>query len=376
MDGYALAEWNSSKKTEEKPKIVKGRDDFIASTTYLVGSEESTSILVAAGNYAYNFSCNIPEKCPSSYNSMCGHIRYQMTVILDYGNKTEEILKESFHVIKQLDLRPQSSTLKLPVDMEVFESKCFYECWKTPLCLYVNLPQGGFVPGETISVYARLINDGKIPLKSISISLNQVVTFTSKTPRQQTLSERYNMVQNLSSLAGNAPLREFLERIPIPSVPPSTQENCTTLRINYEVEVSVDHVKGKREVVARIPIVIGTIPIDADGSPKNNNDRIQVEVSDPKAFATSIISSCSMESLNTKSDSRTPDEVILNANASTSFQEASFMSSTNLNKKDKNALNKDVSGFKPKYLYYELNEDIEMTPTTMEITKEITIAST
>ena len=52
------------------------------------------------------------------------------------------------------------------------------------------------------------------------------------------------------------------------------------------------------------------------------------------------------------------------------------MSSTNLNKKDKNGLNKDVSGFKPKYLYYELNEDIEMTPTTMEITKEITIAST
>ncbi|XP_055902064.1 arrestin domain-containing protein 3-like [Eupeodes corollae] len=330
-----------------------------------------------SGNYTYNFSCDIPDKCPSSYNSIYGHIRYELKVILDYGNKIEEILKESFHVIKPFDLRPQTPVLKIPVDTEVFEPKCFCECWKTPLCLYVNLPQGGYVPGETISVYARLINDGNIPLKSISISFNQVVTYTSKIPRILTLTERFSMVQNLICLAGNEPLREFLERIPIPSVPPSCETDCTILKITYEIEASVDQVKGKRGVVVRIPILIGTIPIDLGsfseeyGSNKSEPSEI---FGDAKPSA--VISSSSVESLTKEIQSRQPPEIILSTHGgATSFQEASFMPSANLNK-EKHKLNKDISGFKPKYLYYEVNEDIEMSPTTMEITKEITIAST
>lgn len=57
-----------------------GREDYLSTVNFLIGSEKSLLIEIPPGKSFYDFQCTIPKNCPSSFEGQHGHIRYEAIV--------------------------------------------------------------------------------------------------------------------------------------------------------------------------------------------------------------------------------------------------------------------------------------------------------
>lgn len=119
--GFAACQWRE--KYGQKLAVAKinprdkhvyfGREDYIASTTYLVGSEFGNNFVMDEGTYTYTFSCPIPSNCPSSFEGTYGHIRYLIKVTFIRTGAADRIHNVGFTVLKLLDLNEESKVLQV-----------------------------------------------------------------------------------------------------------------------------------------------------------------------------------------------------------------------------------------------------------------------
>jgi len=119
--GYAACQWmekHGKKKMITKVKghkknVYVGREDYIASTTYLVGSDDGHLVSMDAGSHVYTFACPIPINCPSSFEGTFGHIRYLAKVTSMKPGSSNKTHTVGFTVLKLLDLNQENKLLKV-----------------------------------------------------------------------------------------------------------------------------------------------------------------------------------------------------------------------------------------------------------------------
>ena len=70
-------------------------------------------IILPAGSHAYNFSAQLPESLPSSFESQFGYVRYTVKAIIGIPWKFDQECKSAFTVISPLDLNkvPESKVI-------------------------------------------------------------------------------------------------------------------------------------------------------------------------------------------------------------------------------------------------------------------------
>ena len=121
INGYAQCQWRERhgkkriihKATKKRKNTYYGHEDYIASSTYLVGSEDGTNVTIDAGTHTYSFACPIPINCPSSYEGAYGHIRYMVKVIFIRSGTSNRTTTKGFTVLKLLDLNRESALLRV-----------------------------------------------------------------------------------------------------------------------------------------------------------------------------------------------------------------------------------------------------------------------
>lgn len=115
VNGYGETRWDPKK--QKKPKVDKktgqlvdnsfqGREDYLSTVNFLLGSEKSLPLEVPPGKSFYDFQCTIPKNCPSSFEGHLGHIRYEAILeIRSPGNAV--IHTERFQVsnITEINIR-------------------------------------------------------------------------------------------------------------------------------------------------------------------------------------------------------------------------------------------------------------------------------
>ncbi len=99
---------------------------FIAKTFLFIPSQASGDAeMHPAGVHPYNFSFNLPQGLPSSFEGEYGYVRYECNAKIDKPWKFDHNAKVAFTVISHLDLNQEQNALMLRVSVE---------CLGTALC--------------------------------------------------------------------------------------------------------------------------------------------------------------------------------------------------------------------------------------------------
>ncbi|KAH8369101.1 hypothetical protein KR009_000927 [Drosophila setifemur] len=264
VTGYAETRWSERVTTNRRRRrrTFYGREDYIASKTFLVGSNLSTQVQIEAGIHVYNFSCQIPTECPSSFEGMHGRVRYMVNVSLVRPWKFDQNYTRCFTVLKVMNLNFDSPLLRVAAHSETSKTYCCWPCTSDPLSLQLTIPQTGFVPGQSLPLSVLVTNESHIPVEQLMISLVMLVTYHSKPPSMpNSISERLVV----STVRGDPVLRNckklYSYELKVPATPPTCYNLCGIIQIAYQVEVEAQ-VKGchSNELVS-VPVTVGSVPL-------------------------------------------------------------------------------------------------------------------
>ncbi|XP_068156824.1 arrestin domain-containing protein 3-like [Drosophila tropicalis] len=264
INGFAETRWRerATRHGKRERHSFYGREDYIASKTFLVGSNLSTQVSIEPGIHVYNFSCQIPMECPSSFEGTWGRVRYMTQVTLVRPWKFDQNYTRCLTVLKVMDLNYNSPLLRVAAHSEAQKTYCCWPCSSDPLLLQVSLPETGFVPGQNIPLSVLVTNDSHIRVEELLVTLVMLVTYHSKPPsRPNSRSEKFV----LNTLKGDSVVRnckkQFSYELRVPPTPPTCFNLCSIIQIAYQIDVEA-RVKGchANESVS-VPVTIGSVPL-------------------------------------------------------------------------------------------------------------------
>ncbi|XP_055848587.1 arrestin domain-containing protein 17-like [Episyrphus balteatus] len=367
--GFARTKWtennnshnhtndNKNTGTKSKSETYYGREDYFATTTYLLGSEESESIQIQQGLHNFTFACPLPPQCPSSFEGKYGHVRYVVKIVLVRPWKFDQTYSRAFTVLKLMDLNYDSPVLRVPAFQETFKTFCCGPCTSQPLKMKVFVPQTGYVPGEDIVATITVTNESTVPVIDLKISFVMLVTIFSDHPKMNSRMDQMKLVKIKGGVVNTKTTRTITQLIRVPATPPTCYNLCRLIKISYELEVEAKLKRLHQNPIVTIPITIGNVPIVAVINQQplpSDYSRFQA-TAPPRSEVTSSIE----ERVFTMSGNMLPqparnlsDPVSSGSHQipPPSYEEAVFMTRADVNEEDRNALGK--SEFVPRYPVY------------------------
>lgn len=218
------------------------------------------------GSHTYNIACALPDRIPGSMRTSESRISYKVKVVMDipWGIDTTE--SKNFEVVNVVNLN-ENTTLKMPVQLEELKSFCFFSCSPHEALITVTVPQGGYVPNESIPIKCRIDNKTSVDFTGASFVLQRTVTAVAVTPHRKARETKDNVAIEERALGSNTKhkVTEFTTKLKVPVCAVSCHLAgyiTTDYYIQAEFRVSGCHTN----VSMRIPIQIGTIPIGASNS--------------------------------------------------------------------------------------------------------------
>ncbi|XP_065357341.1 arrestin domain-containing protein 17-like isoform X2 [Calliphora vicina] len=267
INGSAKTRWSEKGSQNNSDTTYWGQVDYMNTVTCLLAPNATDqAVLIEPGIHTFSFACHIPANCPSSYESIHGHIRYIIQVSLARPWKFDQTFTRGFTVLTIMNLNYDSPLLKLPVNTDITKVFCCGPFKSDPLQLHVQLPQTGYVPGQLIPVSILVTNDTKARINEICVRLVMVVNLFSTHPLHKSKSE----TRTVSKLIGDPVLRHckkhFNYLLPIPATPPTCYTLCSIIQIAYRVEVEAK-MQGMMftNQCIHTPVTIGNVPLQMDG---------------------------------------------------------------------------------------------------------------
>ncbi|XP_017846042.1 arrestin domain-containing protein 3 isoform X2 [Drosophila busckii] len=258
--GYASTYWTESTTDSENKSETDeytGHEDYIRSKVELLSA---VGTAIAPGCHVYNFSCQLPTACPSSFEGSHGCVRYMITVKLIRPWKLDKTFSRAFTVLKVMDLNRDELLLRSPAHAE---SQKTYNCWpcnSEPLLLRLSLPHRGFVPGQSIPLDVLVANDSHIQVKEIKARLIMMVVYYCQN-RMGTNNDRVVVSRKTGEGVHRSSKKQFTFELRVPATPPTCFDLCSIIQIGYQVEVEVK-VKGWHiNERLHLPVTIGNVPL-------------------------------------------------------------------------------------------------------------------
>ncbi|XP_060649027.1 arrestin domain-containing protein 17 [Drosophila sulfurigaster albostrigata] len=257
--GYSITKWSERKMASTN--LFAGREEYLSSQTYLLGSEQSNDRhAIQAGVHNYNFACQLPYQCPSSFEGRYGCIRYIVKVLLIRPWKFDQAYTHGITVLKMMDLNTETPQLKRTAHSENYRTFCCGPCKTEPIKMELNLPQAGYVPGQRIPVTVVVINNSNVAVSELRLSLVMLVRYFSLTPEHSRVDRIV-----ISKAKGDSILRQSTRSLTIdmdvPSTPPTCVALCNLIQIAYHLEVEAVIKSLREKQLITMPITIGTFPL-------------------------------------------------------------------------------------------------------------------
>lgn len=142
--------------------------------------------------------------------------------------------------------------------MEMTKHFC---CGKGPFLLVASIPQSGYVPGQSITVYANITNHSRVDIDEIRYYLRRTVRYHSQTPAMKTKEEIINIQQQRTGGVTRNDDARFKVSLLIPAVPPTNTSFCKVVHITYDIKIEAKAPSMHANPFVIIPLTIGTVPL-------------------------------------------------------------------------------------------------------------------
>ncbi|XP_062562604.1 arrestin domain-containing protein 3-like [Armigeres subalbatus] len=273
IKGIAEVKWSETSGTGNNRRTVqyRGRQDYINSTTYLIGSNDGSNIELPAGLHAYRFSCSLPTNLVTSLEAKKGHIRYTVKVILERSWKVDQSYKVAFTVLRNVNLNEENMEVRLPSKVTKQKNFLWGPFKSAPLLMIAETPISGYAPGQTIAVRVEVDNQSNRQMKGIIARLVQEVSLISQSPYTRVQPFPTVVAEDQCVGVEKRSKGSTIQYLNIPPLPP-TNRTCQVLTVNYYVEVEGNISGPAFNPKIQIPITLGTIPLTTNAVPNFENE--------------------------------------------------------------------------------------------------------
>lgn len=79
----------------------------------LLPPENTDELVMEAGRHVFEFECDVPAHCPTSFEGSQGHIRYSVKIIFKRANNCNQAYNVGFTVINPLNLNSYDINLQV-----------------------------------------------------------------------------------------------------------------------------------------------------------------------------------------------------------------------------------------------------------------------
>ncbi|KAB7498652.1 Arrestin domain-containing protein 2 [Armadillidium nasatum] len=132
-------------------------------------------IPLSPGIHSFPFKLGLPLGLPSTFLGKHGWVQYFCKAALREPNGLTHKNQQVFIVMNPIDLNLEPSILAQPFHCEI-EHKLGLTCLTQGLVVCkVRLDRGGYVPGETISIWARVQNHSRVTIKKTKACLTEIL---------------------------------------------------------------------------------------------------------------------------------------------------------------------------------------------------------
>ncbi|KAK8718555.1 hypothetical protein OTU49_014654, partial [Cherax quadricarinatus] len=174
--------------TDRRQQIFSDKENYIDFRMRLLGEPDEryplepqddrddrgqSPILLSPGIHSFPFKLGLPLGLPSTFLGKHGWVQYFCKAALREPNGLTHKNQQVFIVMNPIDLNLEPSILAQPFHCEI-EHKLGMTCLSQgPVSCRVRLDRGGYVPGETISIWARVHNQSKVTIKGTRACLTE-----------------------------------------------------------------------------------------------------------------------------------------------------------------------------------------------------------
>lgn len=177
------------------------------------------------------------------------------------------------------------SSPQIPTQMEMTKSFWCGPCSSGPFSMVASIPQTGYVPGQKVIVSAEVTNMSTIPVDRMKFMLRKIISYHSQTPSTKTKNELVVIQERRAGGVAKMDHGRFQMTLPIPPEPPTNTNLCKVIHITYEVKVEAKIGGPHQSPCIRIPITIGTVPLNRN-VPDPKTPAIQTVVGFVEAITT------------------------------------------------------------------------------------------
>lgn len=225
----------------------------------LLGGSEA-EMEIPQGSHVYPFSSTLPPTLPSSFDGEHGSVKYKVTATLDRPWKFDEHAEALFFVVTPYDLNSDMKA-KEPINQEVSKSFCCLWCQSGPLQLSVSAPYSGFVPGQTIPISIDVENGSNVAVDDVKIDLTKCLTWKATEPTTQEKQDKLDLVsEQLGGVVVNSS-KHWNHQLIVPNFPYVNLTNCHIIQQEFKLSVTAKVGGVHKDLVIKVPIVMGSIPV-------------------------------------------------------------------------------------------------------------------
>lgn len=221
-----------------------GYEEYFRHYKYFIGAKGALETTLAAGDYEYTESYELPPNLPCSYEGDHGSVKYLVRVKIDNNWTSDKMVAESFiveslHSNKRPDLDQQSSPQAMELSKEFYFQSYLLKRMSRPVKIATTLPKNAFRINDTIQLGVHIDNKSVVRIKHFSIKLEECVTFSGK---------KNENVHSIDS-SGNASLKKSFTASPGNATTTLIADNNHTNAINLNGTThSINSTDGRHDV--------------------------------------------------------------------------------------------------------------------------------
>ncbi|XP_023244555.1 arrestin domain-containing protein 4-like [Centruroides vittatus] len=243
-------------------------ENYIDFKIKLLEDKGNGNVILSPGVHSFPFKLGLPLGMPSTFLGKHGWVQYYCKASLKEPNGLIHTTQQVFIVMNPIDLNLEPALLMQPFLCEIEETFGIPCITSGPVTCRVRLDKGGYVPGESICIYASIENNSKVGIRKTRAILTETIQYIVKNKHVQSESRELASIEKGGIEAGTAEKWKN-ELLYVPPLPPTNLRGCHLIRIQYDVYFIISPKGFDSKLKLQLPIMIATHPLrNQDGTLK------------------------------------------------------------------------------------------------------------